>query len=159
MLNKLLFSLGAVTCDKMNVKLMSKEWKNTDFEQQEWNETELNLNASSFTISGFGSGASLAANLMNMYPESIDGVGILGGDGPCAARALPGCEDASQQLNYDTSGYSGKPFYYLSGSYDPGFKFAIATNATDWTEEQGAHVFKDFVDGFGHVFPISADPS
>lgn len=87
MLNKILL-LGYATCSELNVKLLSKDWGNTDFEKEDYTKHQFNLNVSLFTISGFSSGGYVAANLMDMYNENIDGLGILSGDGPCAARKL-----------------------------------------------------------------------
>lgn len=85
MINKIYLLISAASCSEINVKKLSKEWGNTDFEKQDYSKEQFNLNASLFTISGFSSGGSLAANLMDMFNENIDGAGILSGYGPCAS--------------------------------------------------------------------------
>ena len=74
----------------LKVKEMGKEWANTDYKSQPYKQQEFFLNASTFTISGFSSGAFLSSNLMAMYNDNIDGVGVLSGGGPCASRYIPG---------------------------------------------------------------------
>ena len=97
MLNKILLLIKALECSEINVKLMSKEWGNTDFLNEEYTKQEFHMHASSFTLSGFSSGAFLTNNLMNMYNDHIDGAGVLSGDGPCAARELWNlCNDTSK---------------------------------------------------------------
>ena len=111
------FILSLVSCGTLNVKEMSKEWGNIDFKSEPYRSETFTLNASSFTISGFSSGAFLSSNLMAMFNENIDGAGIFAGGGPCAARekdpnaticdALP-----AEGEDYPTSGYEDTPMYH-----------------------------------------------
>jgi len=94
------------------------------------------LNASTFTISGFSSGAILSSNLMAMYNDNIDGVGVLAGAGPCASRSLPGfCDDAPPLQNYSTVGYKDTPMYHYHGLADGTVKPEDGKANADWSEQ------------------------
>lgn len=64
---------------------LSRTWGDKAYERGEnCGQVDLKLIASSFTVSGFSSGGYLTANLFAMFADSIDGVGINAGHGPCA---------------------------------------------------------------------------
>ena len=139
---------------------MSKEWTNIDFKQKPYESIEFNLNASSFTISGFSSGAYLSSNLMAMYNEHIDGAGILAGGGPCAEPTKDPNSEFCNKLTpddkgYPTDGYKGTPMYHYQGYEDSTVPFQLGKDNADWSISHDADVKTDYIDGFEHTFPIS----
>jgi len=150
--------LSMASCAILNVKEMGTEWGNTDYKSQPYEAKEFTLNASTFTISGFSSGAFLSSNLMAMYNDNIDGVGVLAGSGPCASSrpVEPGFCDATPPIqNYSTDGYKDTPMYHYQGLADGTVKPEDGEANADWSEHLGANVLKDYIDDFSHTFPIS----
>ena len=56
----------------------------------------MKLQTSSVTVSGFGSGGYIAANLLAMFNENLDGGAIISGGGPCATKG--NCFDNSNNV-------------------------------------------------------------
>ena len=45
--------------------------------------------------------------------------------------------------------------YIYHGTRDDIVDFTESLASADWNEAQGANVLRDYIEGFGHIFPVS----
>ena len=93
----------------MRVKTLSADWNDPYYLTQDFQKIEMNLDVTSLTLSGFGSGAQIASDIFAIFNHNIDGLALFSGGGP---SILPG----------DYSGMANKPVYVYSGSLNPDFE-------------------------------------
>ena len=71
----------------------------------------------------------MAANMVAMFNEYIQGAALFMGPGPCATRGY--CFDKPLK-KYETQGMKGMRIYLLAGVNDPIVKYKAMTSTTAW---------------------------
>ena len=116
----------------------SVEWGDVTYKQNQYKELDFTLNASSFTVSGFSSGAFLSSNLMAMFNDHLNGAGIFSGGGPCAEPSndpdAKFCDELKpEDKGYPTIGYKDKPMYHYHGFEDSTVKIEDGMKNSEWS--------------------------
>lgn len=146
--------LSLISASPIELCNLSRNWGDKAYENKNnCQTTDLNLTASSFTVGGFSSGAIFSTNLFAMFADSIDGIAINSGFGPCA-NARYSCPD-DELITYPTDGIKGKPVYHYHGTADPLIKNPETAITATWFEDRNANVKRNWISDFVHILPNS----